>query len=169
MSQAQHHGAGSAGFPDEADQLYGLPLEQFVKEREELARRLRQEGRRGDAAGVAKLRKPSLPAWAANQVLRSQPRGARELRAAGRALADTQSAALGGRATPSELRDAIDRHRAALAEMMGAAGGLLDNRGHSLSPPTLERVRNTLAAASLDPDLAREAEHGRLVHEHLYT
>ncbi|HEY4428348.1 MAG TPA: hypothetical protein VGN08_09115 [Solirubrobacteraceae bacterium] len=170
MPQPPHRDGGRAGAPaDEADRLYGLPLDQFVKERDELARRLRHDGRPEDASRVAKLPKPSVPAWAANQVLRSQLRAARELRAAGAALSDTQSAALRGRADPRRLRDAIDRHRAALADMVQAASGLLDSRGRSLSPATLERVRSTLAAASLDPDLAPEAEQGRLVREHLYT
>ena len=80
-----------ADLDDEVDPLYGLPLAEFVTERDALAKRLRADGRREDANAVKALRKPSVAAWAANQVLRSQP-GQRDalleagdaLRAAGR-------------------------------------------------------------------------------------
>ncbi len=68
------------------DELYGLPLERFVPERAALVKALRAEGRREDAAQVAKLRKPSVAAWAVNQLVRTQGRAAAELFAAGDAL-----------------------------------------------------------------------------------
>jgi hypothetical protein len=153
----------------DTDRLYGLPLEQFVRERDELARRLRRERRRDDGARVAKLPKPALAAWGANQALRSQPAAARELRAAGSALADTQRAALRGRASPGQLRDTIERHRAALDPLVAAARDLVDGNGRALSAATLEHVSRTLVAASLDPALAQEAETARLEREHFYT
>jgi hypothetical protein len=161
--------AGKAVASVDTDPLYGLPHEQFVTARDELARRLRRERRPDDAARVAKLPRPALAAWGANQALRSQPVAARELRAAGSALADTQRAVLRGRPNPSELRDAIERHRAALDPLVKAARGLVDGKGRALSPATLERVSRTLAAASLDPALVQEAEKARLEREHFYT
>ena len=65
--------AGSAVAADDADALYGLPLDAFVAERDALAKRLRTDGRGGDADEVKALRKPSVAAWAVNQVVRSQP------------------------------------------------------------------------------------------------
>src|SRR3954451_21313497 len=59
------------------DELYGLALDEFVPRRDALAKRLRADGRREEAAEVAALRKPSVAAWAANQAIRSQPRAAR--------------------------------------------------------------------------------------------
>ena len=52
---------------------------------------------------------------------------------------------------------------------MDAARGLLDSKGHALSPATIERVTQTLNAASLDPSLADEAQEARLEREHFYT
>src|SRR3954452_17985688 len=65
---------------DDADNLYGLPLEQFVPERDALAKRLRAEKRRADADEIKALRKPSVAAWADNQAVRSQPKAARRAR-----------------------------------------------------------------------------------------
>ena len=62
-----------ADLDDEVDALYGLPLDAFVPERDALAKRLRADKRREEADAVKALRKPSVAAWAANQVLRSQP------------------------------------------------------------------------------------------------
>jgi hypothetical protein len=47
--------------------LYGLPLDRFTEERNSLAKQLRQDGARDQAAAVAKFRKPSAAAWAVNR------------------------------------------------------------------------------------------------------
>lgn len=142
------------------DELYGLPLKDFVAQRTALARALRQAGERDEAAGVAKLPKPTVAAWAANQVLRTQRADAKELFAAGDALAGASAAT---------LRDAITRQREAVDTLLDAARGLLDPDGRGLSDTTLERVQQTLHAASLDPRLREDAEAGRLVKEHVFT
>ena len=56
----------------EPDDLYGLPLDRFVAERGALAKALRADGRRDEASRVAALRKPSVAAWAVNQLARTQ-------------------------------------------------------------------------------------------------
>ena len=145
---------------EEADRLYGLPLAEFVPERTALAKALRAEGRREEAAEAAKLPKPSVAAWAVNQVLRTQGSDARELFAAGDALSQ---------ADRESLREAIARHREALLRLMAAARGLLDPDGKAMSAATLEKVMQTLNAASLDPALREEAEAGRLVKEHTFS
>lgn len=140
----------------DVDRLYGLPHGAFVAERDALVKRLRAEGRREEAAAVAKLSRPTVAAWAANQVLRSQPADARELLEAGAALLEARGA---------KLRPAIERHRAVLARLDAAARGLLDERGRGLSPATLEKVARTLHAVSLDPDAREEGQAARLVRE----
>ena len=57
---------------DEIDGLYGLPLDEFTQARNELARSLRKDGRREEAAEVAGLRKPTPPAWVVNQLVRER-------------------------------------------------------------------------------------------------
>ena len=151
---------------DESDELHGLPLDEFVPARDALVKRLRAEGRREEAAAVAALRKPSVAAWAANQAVRSQPKAARELWAAGDALLAAHEAVVGGRGGGgAALREASLRHRAAVRELLAAAAGLLDGRGRGMSAATLERVEATLHAASLDVRLRGVAEAGRLERE----
>jgi hypothetical protein len=155
-----------AGRLSAADDLYGLPLDRFVTERDRLAKALRAEGRREDATAVAALRKPSVAAWAVNQLVRTQRSDIDDLFGAGQALREAQSALLaGGRGTGHDLRDAMQQERAAAEKLVGAARGLLSSEGHELSPAVVERVADTLHAAALS-DEAREAiSEGRLERE----
>jgi hypothetical protein len=153
----------------EPDDLYALPFDRFVPERAALAKALRADKRRDEAAKVAALRKPSVAAWAANQAIRSQPRAARELWSAGDDLLAAHEAIIAGKRAGDALRAATHRHRAALRELLAAAAGLLDHRGRSPTPQTLQLVETTLHATSLDPDLRPDAAAGRLTTDHRHT
>src|SRR3954465_15780850 len=131
---------------DDADALYGLPLEQFVPERDALAKRLRAEKRREEADEIKALRKPSVAAWAVNQAVRSQPKAARALWDAGDALVAAQDDLLAGRGGPAGPRAAADGARAAVDGLLDAARGLLTSEGRGLGEGTIERVRETLHA-----------------------
>jgi hypothetical protein len=86
--------------------LYRLPLEEFVAARDQLARQLRAAGDRDGARPVAGLRRPSISAWAANQLAHAAPNAMAELPDAGAALQQaylrplTSSASI-GKASPA--------------------------------------------------------------------
>lgn len=149
----------------DADELYGLPMDHFVPARAALARELRSAGRGDEAAAVAALRKPSVAAWAVNQLVRTQARAMTRLYRAGDALRDAQAAVVGGRARPEALRGGAEAERTAVDELVQAAHGLLTTRGDSLSPTILERVSETLHAAALDDDARAMVKEGRLQRE----
>jgi hypothetical protein len=152
--------------PDDAvDRLYGLPREQFVGERDALAKQLRADGRRDEAATVKALPKPTVAAWAANQAVRSQKRAARELWKAGDALSAAQDAVLSGKGSGAKLREASERERAAVETLVDAARGLLGQSGGDLSEATIERVRDTLHAGAIDAQARDEVAAGRAVRE----
>jgi len=154
---------------DDADALYGLPLDAFVAERDALAKRLRADGRRDAADEVKALRKPSVAAWAVNQVVRSQPKPARALWNAGDALIAAQDDLLAGRADAATLRTAVEDERAALDALLDAARGLLTGEGHDLGDATIERVRDTLHAGAIDADAREEVAAGRAVRERAHA
>jgi hypothetical protein len=147
------------------DDLYGLPLERFVPERTALTKALRAEGRREDAARVAKLRKPSLAAWAVNQLARTQRRGIDALFGAGEELQRAHADLIEGNGDAGALRAATERERAAVDELVGAARGLLSADGHELTQATLDRVAETLRAAAIDPDARAQVRDGRIERE----
>src|SRR3954451_4833770 len=90
-----------------AEDLYGLPFDDFVGERNARAKALRKAGEKEAAAEVAKLPKPSQVAWVANQLARA---GAEDLLEAGEALREAQLGC-GGRAA---LREATAAERSAV-------------------------------------------------------
>lgn len=149
----------------EPHDLYGLPLERFVAERAALTKALRKAGSREQATEVASLRKPSVAAWAVNQLVRAHGREIAALFAAGDGLEHAQSELLTGRGDPGALRAAVERERGAVGELTELARGLLSSDGHQLTQTTLERVSESLHAVALDPDARDQVRDGCLARE----
>jgi hypothetical protein len=145
--------------------LYGLPLEQFTDQRNALAKELRRSGRRDEAAAVSKLRKPSVSAWAVNQLVRTQRKGIEVLFEAGDTLAQAQADLLAGRGDAATLRQAVEAERAAVEQLIDKARGLLNADGHELTQARLEQVTETLHAAALDEDARTNIRDGCLDRE----
>jgi hypothetical protein len=148
---------------DAAGRLYGLPLEEFTRERDAAARELRRAKERDAAAAVAKLKKPTQAAWAANHLARERRDLVDELLAAGDDLRDAQNAALAGEGADA-LRDAGAAERAAVEALVTAAKELRPG-GRAPTDATLERLRNTLHAAAGDEEVRAALEAGRLVED----
>ena len=94
----------------EIDRIYGVPLDEFVRARDELAKRLRGEGDREAAQAVKALRKPTAGAWALNQAVRRRRRETETLLAAGGRLRAAHEALLEG-GDPAALREAMQEER----------------------------------------------------------
>jgi hypothetical protein len=136
-----------------AGRLYGLPLEEFIAERDARAKALRKDGDKEAAAEVGKLPKPSQVAWVANQLARA---GAGDLLKAGEALREAQ---LGGGGREA-LRDATAAERAAVDALLHDAKDL-----RKLSRDATDRLRALLHAVAGDEELRELFESGRLVTE----
>lgn len=156
-------GAPEESVAKDVDRLYGLPLEAFVSERDAAAKRLRTDGDRASADIVAKLPKPSLAAWAINQLVRAEPGLTHELLRAGGALREAQARALAGE-NGEALRDAAAGERRAVEALVEAARALRP-AGRAPTRPTLDRVRATLNAAAGDEVVRAEIRAGRLAKE----
>ena len=148
-----------------AEDLYGLPLEQFTPERNGLVKRLKGDGEKDEAARVAKLRKPSTAAWAVNQLVRTQKRTIAELFKAGDQMIDAQAKALAKQGSPDVLKQAVQVQRAATEKLLEAAAGLLSSTGHELPAATQEQISETLRAAAVDPDSREQVKLGCLTKE----
>jgi hypothetical protein len=143
------------------DELFGLPPEEFVAARDELARRLRREGEAEAARRIRALRRPPLSAWAVNQLARGPEGGLGELLAAGERLRAAHQAALAGEGA-AELRAAAKAEREAVAALVLAALELLRQAGHPTTDATRDRVAATLHAAAASPEAAELVGGGRL-------
>jgi hypothetical protein len=140
----------------ELDRLYAAPREEFVKVRNELARRFREEGERAIATRIGELKKPTVSAWAVNQLARRRELDVQRLVNAGEALETAHREAIsGGDASGFEQarrdEDAAVRRLLAAAEELGTASGA-----------TLDRIGRTLRAAAATPEGRRAVKQGRL-------
>ena len=126
------------------DQLYGLPLAQFTQARNQAASELRRAGRHAEANQVKALRKPSAAAAAINRLVREHRHEVEAFLQTAATLRDAQFAGKGDlQAASKDEREALER--------LTRAGG--------------EPVRQSLLAAAVDEQAARELLAGRLEHE----
>jgi DNA repair exonuclease SbcCD ATPase subunit len=144
--------------------LYRLPPGEFVAARDQLARQLRAAGDREAARRVAALRRPSISAWAANQLARAAPHAMAELLEVGADLAKAQQDALAGQpGAARRLRAASAQLRAAISRLTQRAETLLARAGHAATDATLDRLAATLrAAATADQATRASLAEGRL-------
>jgi len=148
----------------EVERLFGLGPESFVAARNEAARRLRREGDAGAAARVTALRRPSMSAWAVNQLARGRgPELEGLLEVGGRLRAAHRAAVAGGGA--DALRAATRAEREAVAGLLAAAVEVLESTGHATTEATRDRIAATLHAAAADPAAAELVRRGRLTHD----
>jgi hypothetical protein len=149
---------------DELNRLYGLPLDEFTRARDALARDLRKAGERETADEAKALVKPSLSAWTVNQLARREPLQMRALRTAGERLREAQAGVLRG-GDAEELQAALRRQRDVVAALVESSRRILEADGHTATDSTLERIRGTLTAAAADSEGAQLVEHGRLTRD----
>jgi hypothetical protein len=147
------------------DELYRAPLDEFVEKRNGLVRRLRVEGDKDLAEAVRGLAKPSVAAWAVNQLAFTQPDEISALMEAGDRLRRVQEWLLRREADPHDLRAAVEGERAAVGRLTGAARELLEATGRRAGPAVLERVAETLHAAAGDDEVRDMVVRGRLVED----
>ena len=143
------------GLDERADALYALPLDRFTAERDALAKALKADGEKDAAAEVGRLAKPTQAAWAVNAAIREDPKAAQSLVEAARTLAEAQHELLGG-GDASALRAAAARAREAVDALLDAAPA----RGAAV-----DKVRATLHAATVDPEVLAEVAAGRVLRE----
>jgi hypothetical protein len=142
------------------EELYSVPPDSFVAERNALAKRLRDDGDKAAADRVKKLAKPSVPAWAVNRAASEAPKAARALLDSGERLAAAQSGAA-GEGGGEQLREAMSAHQRAVEGLMGDVEKALASEGHE-SPAMADRARETLRALATDDELREEFEAGRV-------
>jgi hypothetical protein len=142
---------------DEAtDHLYAADLDAFVAERTRLARELREAGDRSAAEQVAKLKKPTVAAWALNQLARQRRRDVDLLLDAGHRLRQAQEGVVGG-ADREAFEKAQTTQRDALRRLTQQASQLLGGA----SSQALSQISGTLRAAAVSEEGRELLARGR--------
>jgi hypothetical protein len=146
------------------DPLYRERPEEFVAQRNELARELREEGERDQAQQVKALRRPSAAAWLINRIAADDPDRARSLARAGEELAQAQQRVLAGEQEGGVLRTAAHAEREQIEGFVGEARRVGAADG-GVNETVIERVAQTLRAVGGDSDLRDRVLRGRLEKE----
>ncbi|MBW3619138.1 MAG: hypothetical protein KY461_02745 [Actinobacteria bacterium] len=142
------------------DALYGTAREDFIDERDRRVRELRDADQREESRALGRARKPTVPAWAVDQLARREADRVAELITAGQELRDAQRRAASGRGGDAlktasrRLRDLVGDLRRAAADIISASGA---------SPAShLEDVERTLFTAAVSPEHHEELRRGVL-------
>ncbi|MGW0803698.1 hypothetical protein [Nonomuraea sp. NPDC002799] len=142
-----------------ADRLYGLPPSEFTAAREAEARAAKDAGDVRLSRDVAKLRKPTVSAWAVNRAAREHPRELAELLDLGERL----------RAAWAEQdADALAELTQRRADVTHKVGRLIRRAG-GLSAAAGTEVDQTLDAAVVDADAAGQVRRGHLARPLSYS
>ena len=130
-----------------AEDLYAVPLDDFTSARDELAARLKEAGESDSAKAVKALRKPTLPAWAVNQLARRESETLHRLMELRDELTETSG--------PEEIRRLAGERKSATASLLRRAEEILSDAGHSAGASTLDAVAKTLQAGGSDDERVR--------------
>jgi len=151
---------GSGKLNDGSDALFKLPLAEFIAARKTLAAELKKAGRVKEADYVKTLAKPSISAWAANQLYWQHREAFDELIATGQRFREAQTSGRAGKV--ADMREALDARREALAHLSDLATAVLRAAGSSPTPETVHRITTTLEAMSAYASLPDAQRPGRL-------
>jgi hypothetical protein len=147
----------------DVDALFQLPLAEFTGARNALAARLKKNGReneKADAVKVKALAKPSVSAWAVNQLYWDHREEFDQLIALGERFHKAQKSG-----KVADMRTALDARREALTELSELATSLLLAAGHNPAPDTIHRITTTLEGISAYASGRDGPRTGRLTHD----
>lgn len=138
MAEREDKGKVKAERPNK-DRLFQLPLGEFTAARNELAKTAGSE-----AASIRALQKPSVPAWAVNQLHWRERRVYDALVRASERLRAAHTRAIGGRKI--DLAALELQHQAAVKKAADAIRSILAQSGDPATPATMAAVIDTLQA-----------------------
>lgn len=140
-----------------ADELYGLPPEDFTDARRRHAAAARASGDRGLATRITSLRRPTLSAWACNLLVRADPDQAAGLLRLGESLRQAHQ-----ELDRDQMRELGSRRNRLVGALSRQVRDLAAEAGHPVSESVLREVEATLQAVLADPDAAAEWATGQL-------
>jgi hypothetical protein len=138
-----------------ADALYALPLEEFTPARDARAKDLKAD--KELAAGVKKLKKPSVAAWVVNHFVRRAAGQVEQIIAVGEALREAQEGM-----DAAGLRTLTRQRRQLTSAVTQEARSLAREEGVKVTSSVSDQVEGTLTSAMLDPECARAVRSGLL-------
>lgn len=155
-------GAGDVSTRNEIDALFQTPLSEFTAARNALGAQLKKSGD-ADASRVKALPKPSISAWAVNQLYWRHRQEFDRLIDTGDRFRHAQAAQLAGKQV--DVRGPLEARREALATLSRLAATLLESDGHPATPDMMRRVTSTLEALATYGRSQHAPASGRLTDD----
>jgi hypothetical protein len=153
-----------AGLDAVADQLYGVPPDEFVGARDAAVTAARERGDRELAKAIGRLRRPTKAAWLANLLVRHRAAQLDGLLGLAAGLADAQRTLDG-----TALRQLSSKRHQLVAAMAREAGRLAQEAGDPAAEGVLRELQGILDAALARPEIAEQVRSGRLTRTLSYT
>jgi hypothetical protein len=147
-----------------ADELYGLPPEEFMPARTAYEQQARADGDRALAAEIKALGKPSTPAWVCNVLVRHHREEIENLVELGGLLREAQENLQG-----DQLRALDVQRRQVVSALTRRSRALANQLGHPVSGAVGQQVEETLRAAMSDPEAGEALLEGRLTAPMSYS
>ncbi|OZM81533.1 hypothetical protein [Pseudonocardia sp. MH-G8] len=154
----------SAGLAAVADELYGLPPDEFIGARDAAVASARERGDRELAKAIGRLRRPTRAAWLANLLARHRTAQLDGLLGLATGLADAQRTLDG-----AALRQLSSKRHQLVAAMAREAGRLAQEAGDPAAESVLRDLQGILDAALARPEVAEQVRAGRLTRTLSYT
>jgi hypothetical protein len=146
MNKGAERSEKKGNLEDDIDSLFKLPLSEFIGARNDLAARLKRDKRADDASLIKTLAKPSISAWAVNQLYWDHSEAFDRLLVTSQRFRQTQTSSTGSRI--ADLRESLESRGQALSDLLDLATILLRDGGHNPMPDTIHRITTTLEALS---------------------
>ena len=124
---------------------------------------LKRAGRANDANLVKALAKPSISAWAVNQLHWKHREALDRLLVTGQRFRQAQASHAAGRI--ADMRGSLDARREALSDLSNLATALLRDAGYNPTPDTIHRITTTLEALSAYETPSDGRTPGRLTQD----
>jgi hypothetical protein len=149
---------------DVADELYGVPPEEFVAARTAARDRAKAAGEKELAAEIATLPKPATAAWVCNLLVRAHPEEIAQLVELGGMMREAQRSLSG-----EQMKELGKQRSQVVSALTRQARALAHAAGHDVSSAIAEQVEGTLRAAVADPDAGEALLGARLTAALSYT
>jgi len=147
-----------------AEELYGVPAEEFTEHRTRLAAQAKAAGDKALAASIGKLRKPVQAAALVNELVRAEPAELGELTGLAEQMRDAHRQLRG-----PELRALSEQRQQLLQRLTDLVRDTAGQDGRTVTEAVLAQVRGTFEAAIADEGAEAAVLSGRLTTVLSYT
>ena len=126
--------------PTARERLFAVSLNRFVETPAELAAELAQQGQKDDSKKLKGIRRPTVSAWATNQVVQDAPDDVSAFFEASDDLRRVQQAMLRGQSERAAYQTAAETFRTATTLLGATIRRTLESSGKNVEPSLVERI-----------------------------